>query len=55
MADALCGPSNALQTFQKQTSVDRTLQQERFTTRQSPAEVCHDALSLPEGHLILYL
>lgn len=38
MADALCGPSNALQTFQKQTSVDRTLQQDRITARQAPAE-----------------
>ena len=39
MADALCGPSNALQSFQKHTSVDRTLQQDRFTgPRQSPAQ-----------------
>ncbi|KAM0796256.1 hypothetical protein BDR22DRAFT_531328 [Usnea florida] len=38
MADALCGPSNALQSFQKQTSVDRTLQQDRITARQAPAE-----------------
>ena len=29
MAEALCGPSNALQNFQKHTSVDRTLQQDR--------------------------
>ena len=40
MADALCGPSNPLQTFQKQTSVDRTLQQDRFATRQQQQEVC---------------
>lgn len=39
MADALCGPSNALQTFQKHTSVDRTLQQDRLTSRQSPVQV----------------
>jgi len=39
MADALCGPSNALQTFQKQTSVDRTLQQDRLAARQAQAEV----------------
>ena len=32
MADALCGPSNPLQTFQKQTSGDRTLQQDRFAS-----------------------
>ncbi|KAL8949655.1 MAG: hypothetical protein Q9222_004256 [Ikaeria aurantiellina] len=36
MADALCGPSNSLQNFQKHTSVDRTLQQDRFTSRRSP-------------------
>lgn len=40
MADALCGPSNPLQTFQKQTSVDRTLQQDRFAARQQQEEVC---------------
>ena len=39
MADALCGPSNALQSFQKHTSVDRTLQQDRLALRQSPAQV----------------
>lgn len=39
MADALCGPSNALQNFQKHTSVDRTLQQDRLTSRQSPVQV----------------
>ena len=53
MVDALCGPSNALQNFQKQTSVDRTLQQDRVIARQGPAEVCHDLLSLLEGDLIL--
>ncbi|KAM5500899.1 hypothetical protein McanMca71_004756 [Microsporum canis] len=38
MADALCGPSNALQNFQKHASVDRTLQQDRISSRQSPAQ-----------------
>ncbi|PGH02143.1 hypothetical protein GX51_04847 [Blastomyces parvus] len=38
MADALCGPSNALQSFQKHTSVDRTLQQDRILSRHSPAQ-----------------
>ncbi|KAF2272606.1 uncharacterized protein EI97DRAFT_452956 [Westerdykella ornata] len=38
MADSLCGPSNALQNFQKHTSVDRTLQQDRLTSRQSPIQ-----------------
>ncbi|KAF2747209.1 hypothetical protein M011DRAFT_51588 [Sporormia fimetaria CBS 119925] len=38
MADSLCGPSNALQNFQKHTSVDRTLQQDRLTSRQSPTQ-----------------
>ncbi|KKA19991.1 hypothetical protein T310_6025, partial [Rasamsonia emersonii CBS 393.64] len=38
MADAVCGPSNALQNFQKHASVDRTLQQDRLVTRQSPAQ-----------------
>ncbi|KAJ6107958.1 hypothetical protein N7523_009281 [Penicillium sp. IBT 18751x] len=38
MSDALCGPSNALQNFQKHTSVDRTLQQDRLTSRHPPAQ-----------------
>ncbi|KAL8818910.1 MAG: hypothetical protein Q9223_002550 [Gallowayella weberi] len=38
MADALCGPSNSLQNFQKHTSVDRTLQQDRLRSRQSPLQ-----------------
>ncbi|KAF2731157.1 hypothetical protein EJ04DRAFT_554904 [Polyplosphaeria fusca] len=38
MADALCGPSNALQNFQKHSTVDRTLQQDRLTNRNSPAQ-----------------
>lgn len=33
MADSLCGPSNALQNFQKHTANDRTLQQDRFSSR----------------------
>ena len=51
MADALCGPSNALQSLQKQTSVDRTLQQDRLATRRAPAEVSHAAVSLCDGAL----
>lgn len=39
MSDALCGPSNALQNFKNHASVDRTLQQDRLTARQSPAQV----------------
>ncbi|GAB7348664.1 hypothetical protein MBLNU459_g7028t1 [Dothideomycetes sp. NU459] len=38
MSDALCGPSNAFQQFQKHTAVDRTLQQDRLVSRQSPAQ-----------------
>ncbi|KAI9367960.1 hypothetical protein BJX61DRAFT_537640 [Aspergillus egyptiacus] len=38
MSDAMCGPSNALQNFQKHTSVDRTLQQDRLVSRQSPSQ-----------------
>lgn len=38
MADASCGPSNPLQSFQKHTSVDRTLQQDRLAARQSPIQ-----------------
>ena len=51
MADALCGPSNALQSFQKQTSVDRTLQQDRIIARQAPAEVHLPAIKLSEANL----
>ena len=40
MSDALCGPSNPLQNFQKQTQRDRTLQQDRITSRHSPLQVC---------------
>ncbi|KAK1823670.1 hypothetical protein LTR12_001856 [Friedmanniomyces endolithicus] len=38
MADALCGPSNPLQQLKQQTSLDRTLQQDRLTSRLSPAQ-----------------
>lgn len=39
MAEALCGPSNPLQTFQKQTSLDRTLQQDRLAHKGHSQEV----------------
>lgn len=39
MTDALCGPSNALSSFQKHTQADRTLQQDRLVgSRHSPAQ-----------------
>lgn len=38
MADSMCGPSNALQSFQKHSTVDRTLQQDRLVARQSPSQ-----------------
>jgi len=38
MSDAACGPSNSLQQFKQQTQVDRTLQQDRLTGRQGPAQ-----------------
>jgi len=38
MADSMCGPSNALQNFQKHSTVDRTLQQDRLVSRHSPAQ-----------------
>ncbi|PWY86311.1 peroxin 20 [Aspergillus heteromorphus CBS 117.55] len=38
MSDALCGPSNALQNFQKHASVDRTLQQDRLIPRGFPSQ-----------------
>ncbi|KAJ5570395.1 uncharacterized protein N7459_009825 [Penicillium hispanicum] len=53
MSDALCGPSNALQNFQKHASVDRTLQQDRLTSRQPPvqgfrSQSAHDGILDPE-------
>ncbi|KAI9751807.1 MAG: tRNA (guanine-N(7)-)-methyltransferase (tRNA(m7G46)-methyltransferase) [Chaenotheca gracillima] len=38
MADALCGPSNALQHFQKHTSTDRSLQQDRLQSHRQPSQ-----------------
>ncbi|KAI9814488.1 MAG: hypothetical protein M1832_005894 [Thelocarpon impressellum] len=38
MADTLCGPSTALQQFQKHSTVDRTLQQDRLRSRHSPSQ-----------------
>ncbi|TGO15934.1 hypothetical protein BTUL_0034g00580 [Botrytis tulipae] len=38
MADNLCGPSNALQNFQKHSNVDRTLQQDRLIGRGPSAQ-----------------
>jgi hypothetical protein len=38
MSDALCGPANPLQQFKQQTQLDRTLQQDRLTSRHSPAQ-----------------
>ncbi|OQO12262.1 hypothetical protein B0A48_02903 [Cryoendolithus antarcticus] len=38
MAEALCGPSNALQQFKQSTQHDRTLQQDRLVSRQRPAQ-----------------
>ena len=37
MADALCGPSNPLQSFRKHTQLDRTLQQDRIVGRSNSA------------------
>ncbi|OQO05049.1 hypothetical protein B0A48_08069 [Cryoendolithus antarcticus] len=38
MAEALCGPSNALQQFKQSTQHDRTLQQDRLVSRHRPAQ-----------------
>ncbi|CAN9143120.1 unnamed protein product [Alternaria alternata] len=51
MADALCGPSNALQNFQKHTTVDRTLQQDRLVGRHSPAQGFRSSPGLNAGAL----
>lgn len=37
--DAVCGPSNALQNFQKHAQQDRTLQQDRLNLRQDASQV----------------
>ena len=34
MADSLCGPSNPIQAFRKETSVDKTLQRDRIVSNQ---------------------
>lgn len=39
MSDTLCGPSNALQSMQKHTSADRTLQQDRAASHHHLQEV----------------
>jgi hypothetical protein len=47
MADALCGPSNPLQSFQKHTQADRTLLQDRISgPRHSPAQASFTAVLL---------
>ncbi|KAI9699036.1 MAG: hypothetical protein M1836_003225 [Candelina mexicana] len=51
MTDALCGPSNPLQNFQKHTTVDRTLQQDRHLLRQSPSEGFRSAARANAGAL----
>jgi hypothetical protein len=51
MADALCGPSNALQSFQKHTTVDRTLQQDRLVGRHSSSQVSEGQRNLDSGFL----
>jgi hypothetical protein len=51
MADALCGPSNALQSFQKHTTVDRTLQQDRLVGRHSPSQVSEGQRNLDSSFL----
>ncbi|KAF2667851.1 hypothetical protein BT63DRAFT_457149 [Microthyrium microscopicum] len=38
MADALCGPSNPLQNFQKHTQQDRSSQQDRLVSRAGPSQ-----------------
>ncbi|KAM3418764.1 hypothetical protein BST61_g4737 [Cercospora zeina] len=38
MAAAECGPSNGLQRFKQHTDIDRTLQQDRLTARNHPAQ-----------------
>jgi len=48
MSDALCGPSNPLQNFQKHSQADRSLQQDRLTSRGSPAQVCDKACDISD-------
>lgn len=51
MADALCGPSNPLQNFQKHSSVDRSLQQDRLASRSSAAQGFRSQQGPPPGLL----
>ena len=54
MADALCGPSNPLQSFKNHSQVDRSLQQDRLTgARHPPAQVC--SRGCWRGFSLLYL
>ncbi|KAI9829713.1 MAG: hypothetical protein M1826_005456 [Phylliscum demangeonii] len=48
MADALCGPSNALQQFQKHSSADRSLQQDRLVSGR-PQQEHFRSLPAPEA------
>ena len=43
MAEAVCGPSNPLQQFKQQSQRDRTLQQDRLSSRPSPAQAFRSA------------
>ncbi|EXJ79416.1 hypothetical protein A1O3_08918 [Capronia epimyces CBS 606.96] len=50
MADALCGPSNPLQSLQKHSQADRTLQQDRLVgPRQTPGEGFRTATADPRA------
>lgn len=42
--EASCGPSNSLQSFQKHTSIDRTLQQDRLATGEPSPQVIYNLL-----------
>ncbi|KAI9644035.1 hypothetical protein NHQ30_007387 [Ciborinia camelliae] len=51
MADDLCGPSNALQNLQKNSNVDRTLQQDRLVGRASPSQGFRTSAAQNAGQL----
>lgn len=51
MAEALCGPSNAVQNLQKHTSVDRTLQQDRTVFRKSTEQGFRSSSPFVAGRL----
>ncbi|XMA11296.1 hypothetical protein WAI453_004087 [Rhynchosporium graminicola] len=51
MADSMCGPSNALQNFQKHSTVDRTLQQDRLVSRNSPSQGFRSSPGLNGGQI----